>query len=277
MIRLGEAGDKGAAPSTRHYNLVINALAKSNNGLNPRRAYELLLQMQASETCSPDAISYTSVIECFSKSTDPDAASISLQLLEEATNVYEETKDPEVMPNSRTYSMAINSLSTNPTLENVEKARDLLSELVELYAETKNSQLEPNAFPYNYVLNCAANCLGSDEEKLKSFKVAARTYNEMRQSENLQPDSFTYAFWFKCCNNLLPQGGLRTKGVSLAFQQCQADGLVSAETLKRMLAGTPPDVVAALLDLEPGTPPTVYRRMTLKDIPSSWCRNVKRR
>lgn len=277
MRELGEKGDNAAAPSNRHFNIIINAIAKSRHGNNidARKAYELLLQMQASKTCNPDIISYTSVIECFSKSIDPDADKISMQLLDEATSIYEETKDPRIMPNLRTYTMAILALSTNPTLKNVGAARDLLIQLIDLYEETNDSQLKPSAYPYNYVLNCAANCLGSPEERLKAFQAAALTYNEMRKSDIVRPDSFTYAFWFKCCNNLLPEGALRSKGLTYAFEECKTEGLVSSETLKRLLAGTPPDVVSILLQLKPKTSPTVYRRFTLDDFPPSWSRNAK--
>ena len=261
-------------PSSRHYNVVINALAKSRYP-DARKAYNYFLQMQASETCNPDIISYTTVLECFSKSKDPEAAEIGMNLLEEAINIYDETGNLDMKPNMRTYTMAIRTLSTNSIPKNILKARDLLTRLVDQYEETNDPDLCPNAFPYNYVLDCAANCIGSEKEKLKAFQIAAKTYNDVRHSKIIDADSFTYAFWIKCCNNLLPDGELRTKGVTYAFEQCRNDGLVSSETLKRMLAGTPPKVVSSLLDIKPGTSPTVYRKLSLDDIPPSWSRNIK--
>jgi hypothetical protein len=277
MTDLWAKGDKAAEPSNHHYNLVINSLAKSRDHLDARKAYELLLQMQASDRCDPDIISYTSVIECFSKSKDPEAAEISMDLLQQVSDAYEETRDPQIMPNLRTYTMAIQALSTNPTLDNVQKARDLLSRLVELFEETKDAKLRPSAFPYNYVLNCAANCIGTTRDELTAFQIATRTYNDMRKSDVVKPDSFTYAFWFKCCNNLLPEGDLRTKGVTYSFEQCKLDGLVSSETLRRLLAGTPPKVVCKLVGIEPNTPPTIYKRMTIEDLPPGWSRNFRAR
>jgi len=276
MRELWILGDTAAKPSNHHYNIVINALAKSRQHLDARQAYELMLQMQTSKECQPDIITYTSVIECFSKSNDPEAADISIDLLRQATAIYEETKNPQMMPNMRTYSMVISAIGTNPTLQNVLTARELLVELLESYDETQDADLAPNAFPFNYALNCAANCIGSSTEKIKAFQSAAQTYNDLRKRENVTPDSYTYAFWFKCCNNLLPMGDIRTKGVTLAFEQCKADGLVSSETLRRLLAGTPPDVVASLLDLEPNNmAPAVYRQLNLDDLPPGWSRNVR--
>lgn len=264
----------GLSPSTRLYNVVINALAKSKTP-DARKAYGLLLQMQASGTCKPDIISYTSVIECFSKSSDSEAATIGMELLEQAKDIYEATGDVTIMPNLRTYTMTIRAISTYPTLQNVRTTRSLLQQLEELYGETQNAELRPSAYPYNYVLNCAANCIGGSEDKMKAFQAAAKTYAEMRQSDVTKPDSFTYAFWFKCCNNLLPEGNLRTKGISYAFEQCRADGLVAKETLNRMLAGTPPKVVTAILDIPSDTSPSEYRRLKLDDFPPNWSRNVR--
>lgn len=275
MRELWILGDISAKPSNRHYNIVINAIAKSREHLDARKAYELLLQMQASKDCQPDIITYTSVIECFSKSNDPEAARTSLELLQQAKSVYEESKNPDMMPNMLTYSMVISAISTNPTLSNVQKARELLLELLQLYDETQNVVLKPNVYPFNNVLNCAANCIGSSDEKTKAFQLAAQTYNDIRRRESVQPDSYTYAFWFKCCNNLLPIGDVRTKGVTLVFDQCKADGLVSGETLRRLLAGTPSDVATSILGLNPKTSPVIYRQMTIDDLPPAWSRNVR--
>lgn len=274
MHALWASGDTVADPSNRYYNMVINALAKNKNGVDPREAYDLLLQMQASKDCKPDVITYTSVIECFSKSTDLNAPRTSVELLRQAEADYKRTNNPKMMPNMRTYSMAILAANTNPTLENVLQARELLVELLSLYDETGNPDLEPNAFPFNYALNCAANCIGTSEEKVKAFQAAAQTYNDLRKRDSVLPDSYTYGFWFKCCNNLLPDCEIRTKGLTLSFEQCKADGLVSSENLRRLLARTPPDLVRSILDLGPKTLHD-YRQLTLEDLPPDWSRNVR--
>mmetsp|Transcript_22975 Transcript_22975/g.56610 ORF Transcript_22975/g.56610 Transcript_22975/m.56610 type:complete len:727 (-) Transcript_22975:1657-3837(-) len=264
----------GVLPTNRLYNVVINALAKCRNP-DARKAHSLLRQLQALESYTPDIITYTSVIECCSKSSDPHAAEIGLELLEEANDLYQGTGDEAIMPNLLSYTVAIRAVSTNPTPENVRIARELLERLVATYEETLDESLRPNTYPFNYVMNCAANCFGSVDEKLQAFKIATKTYNEIRSSDIIEPDSFTYAFWFKCCNNLLPEGNIRTKGVTYAFELCTRAGLVSSETLKRLLAGTPQKLATSLLDIPENTHPSVYRQYTLEDIPPGWSRNVR--
>jgi hypothetical protein len=275
MRELWLAGDTAARPSNRHYNIAINALSKSRQHLDARKAYELLLQMQTSNDCQPDIITYTSVIECFSKSDEPDAADMAVDLLRQAAAVFEETQDPKVQPNTLTYSLVISAANSNPTLKNIERARDLLSELLVLCNGSKDPSLQLNAYPFNYALNCAANCIGSSQDKMRAFQIAAQTYNDIRKCENVTPDSYTYAFWFKCCNNLLPEGDLRTKGLTLAFEQCKIDGLVSSETLRRLLAGTPGDVAKAMLDVDPSLSPYAFRELSIDDLPANWSRNVR--
>lgn len=274
MCDLWQRGDKSTLPGNHHFNIVINAFAKSRDGIDPRKAYELLMKMQTFKGCEPDIISYTSAIECFAKSDDPLAADMGMELFQQASNIYEETGREDIMPNLRTYTVAIQALATKPLIENVMRARELLTQMLASFEETGNRNLKPNPYPYNYVLNCAANCIGTQKEKLQSFKVAAQTYNEMRKSSHLKPDSYTYAFWFKACNNLLPEGDIRDKGVKHAFDQCKSDGLVSSETLRRLLGGTPPKLLSKMLDIKPGTSPAVYRRLTIEDFPPDWSRNV---
>lgn len=275
MVQLWEEGDEEVGKSNHYHNIAINALAKAKTSRDPQIAYDLLLRMQRSETFPPDIITYTSVIECFAKSTDPRAASISLELLQHAEDVYEETSDPKMMPNHRIYTMTIHSLCVDPVLDNVVQARRLLKKLCQLYEETQHPDLQPNAYPFNYLLNCAGKCSGSVEEKIKAFKIATKTYSELRESSTLQIDTYTYNFWFKCCNNLLPIGDLRSKALTMAFKQCTADGLLGPETLSRFLRGSPQDLVVELLDLDARWDYTFYGKLKVDDFPPNWSRNVR--
>jgi pentatricopeptide repeat protein len=270
MERLWKEGDYAVEPNNRIFNMVINAYAKSDDFFAARKAFDLLGRMKTSSKCQPDIISYTSVMECLSKSADPKAVQQAEELLDEAFRRYEETKDPALMPNLRTFTMAILTLAKNHG--SVVKARALLTQCMDLYIETKNPLLLPNEYPYNYVLNCAANTLENQQE---AFKIATQTYQEMRQSKTVNPDSFTYAFWLKCCNNLLPESDLRTKCVSYAFEECKKEGLVSKEVLTRLFQGNRPTIVNQLLENQTNRQP--YRSVKVQDLPPAWSRRTARR
>mmetsp|Transcript_16855 Transcript_16855/g.38929 ORF Transcript_16855/g.38929 Transcript_16855/m.38929 type:complete len:751 (+) Transcript_16855:97-2349(+) len=275
MHECWESGDTSLKPATAFYNMAINTIAKSRGTVDPQQALKILNLIELSQVCDPDIISYTTVIECFSKSTDPTAAERSLDLFYEAWQIYQEREAPEMMPNLRTYTMVILSLSKASTLENIVKARDLLSQLNDLYSKSKDPKLRPNAYPYNYVLNSAASCVGDAGDKLKAFQIAAQTYNDIRNSDHISPDSYTYAFWFKLCNHLLPEGALRRKSIMYSFEQCKKDGMLSKAALERLLLGTPNDILEDILDLQPRVSSAAYKKMKLSDFPPSWSRNIR--
>ena len=275
MHTLWEAGDKSLKPATAFYNMAINKIAKSRGIVNPRKALDVLNLIELSQFCDPDIISYTTAIECFSKSTDPTAAEQSLDLFYEAWRIYQEKEYPEMMPNLRTYTMVILSLSKNPTLENIVKARDLLSQLNDLYNKNKDPQLRPNAYPYNYLLNSAASCVGDAGDKLKAFQIAAQTYNDIRNSDHISPDSFTYAFWFKLCNHLLPEGALRRKSITYSFEQCKKEGMLGRAVFERLLAGTPTDILSDILKIKSDASHANIKKMKLSDFPPTWSRNIR--
>ena len=267
--KLWSQGDKSVEPNNRIFNMALNAYAKSDDRGAAQRAVKLLRRMKSSKMCPPDNISYTSTLECLSKSADPNAPLLAIELLDELFELYRESLDPSHLPNLRTFTMAILTLSKNNG--SVSKARALLKQLLEMYERTQDPQLRPNEFPYNYVLNCAANTL---EDQSMAFKIATETYQEMRKSELVRPDCFTYAFWLKCCNNLLPRGELRNKCVKYAFEECKSDGLVTNELLTRLFQGSPPEVVDSLLDLKEKTN---YRLLRIDDLPPAWSRNARPR
>jgi hypothetical protein len=258
--------------TNRNFNIVINAYAKSNDRFAANKAHRLLRKMEASTLVQPDIISYTSVMECYANSADSNASIAAVELLE---TCFEKSTmdDVSLRPNLRTFTMAILALSKCPRQGNAHKARELLTRLVELYQSTGDASLKPNEYPYNYVLNCAANTMGPDQDKLVAFSIAAKTFQEMRNSALIKPDSYTYAFWIKACNNLLPpRSELHTKCVSFAFEECKKGGLVTNEVLTRLQQGSSANVIQSLL----GNNTTGYRNLQVQDVSPSWSRNIKR-
>jgi hypothetical protein len=273
MENYADRSNDGFDLSNRHFNVLINAYAKSKDRFAARKAHGLLKRMQESKHVKPDIISFTSVIECYSKSSDPDAPVIAEQLLKEAFENYKaNNKDPSLMPNLRTFTMVILSLARCPRAGNTAKARTLLEQLIKLYETSGDESLRPNEYPYNYVLNCAANTLGTMEEKIQAFQLATKTFQDMRKSPLVKPDSFTYAFWIKACNNLLPKTELYDKCVTLGFEQCKQDGLVSPEVLNRLQQGASLNLCQKVLAEASSKD---YRTMRVGALPPAWTRNAR--
>ena len=273
--RLWESGDKSLDHSTSYYNIALNKLVRSDFGM--ARVLEIFRLLQASRFCRPDRISYTSILEACSKSDDSDAAEMAFEYMYELIALYNEKEDVEIMPTLRTYTFAIQALGKNPVFSNVLKSRDLLDHLVEDYETTNHPRLQPNTFPFNHLLNCAANCIGTEREKLNAFQVATQTYNEMRKRTLVEPDSFTYFYWFKCCLNLLPRGDLQMRCISVSFNECIKDGYVNGRILSRV----PNQVVIQALEKESKSSslPSAknkLERVKMEELPPSWSRRALR-
>ena len=254
--------DTSVKPSRLIYNMVMNAYSKSQHRQAAPRAIDLLQRMKESAfpDCHPDIISYTSVLECLSKPNCcvPNPAQMAQQLLDEAgercrampmrkdgvDDAQQQQEQEQFMPNLRTYTMAIQTLANHGG--SVQQARAWLTQLCDDYRRTQLPSLKPNTYPYNYVLNCAANTQGTAAVQLQAFQMAAQTFQEMRHSHNnntstsssststIQPDSFSYAFWFKCCRNLLPPNSdLQRQCVQLAWNECQQRGLATDHVVQR--------------------------------------------
>ena len=246
-------------PHNRFHNKVIDAYAKQ--GIVATHLHERMLR---SMDCRPDVITTTTLLEAWAKSSDPDAPTKAMELWTNAMKDYQSSQDPLLRPNLRTFTMAIQALAKHHG--SVVQARGLLDQLLEMYGETNDPLLQPNAYPYNYVLNCAANSLADKEE---AFRIATRTYQELRQHERLKPDSFTYAFWLKCCNNLLTPGEIRTKCIAYAFEECKHSGLLTKEVLTRLFQAGAPGLVYELLETTAEALPS-YRTVRIHDLPRSW-------
>jgi tetratricopeptide (TPR) repeat protein len=276
-------GDFEMKPTNRIFNMVINAYAKSNDKRAWRKATNILDRMKKISSFSeeliavePDIITVTSVIECLSKASDPQVAQLAQSLLQESMDEYHKTQNLKDRPNLRTYTMAILTLSKNHG--SVQDARKLLDDLIELYEATGDASLKPNAYPYNYVLNCAASSVSDDPGS--AFKIATRTFQELRKAG--LADSYSYAFWIKCCSILVKSEDLKKKCVAYAFEECKRDGLLTSEVLNRFFRALPRAVVLNELlegkvDLTSKADSSPYTAISVDELPSSWSRKSRKR
>lgn len=266
-----EAVLEGGTVSNKNFNTVLNAYAKSTDESAVDNALRLFERMKASKLVEPDTITYTSVLECLSKCTRLDfAANKAWEILNEMKSTYETTRKPSMMPNSRTFSMAILTIAKSP--DRIVEARALLDQLIALYQETKEPTLRPTAHAYNYVINCAASNVSN---RSQAFKIAAKTYQGLREDKELAPDSYTYAFWFKACNQLLKESNMELyeKFIKLSFVQCCKEGMVSREVLNRLRQGhLNYDQLSELLRCDSRN----VMRIQVDELDLSWTRNSKR-
>ena len=261
-----EARTKEIWPNVKHYSSVLSAHAKTKSAGGARKALALLSEMEArfynadvvktddnsdddddastyhtdkKESCKPDLICYSIVIDAFANSRLPEASSVALRLLNAVETKYE-AGDVSMKPNARLYTAVILSLVHSPLLdddlsEHINNAQQAWATLERMM----DNDVQPNAYTYNYIINCAAESASGDIDDQKvSFEIALRAFQALRKDGLC--DSFTFAFMIKASNNLLPPGDFRSKVVSKAFVECCKSGYLNDIILDRLWRGLTP-------------------------------------
>jgi len=290
-------------PNVKHYSSVLSAHAKTKSAAGARKALALLSEMEArfynadvvegddnnddyddtstyhidkKESCKPDLICYSIVIDAFANSRLPEASSVALRLLKAVETKYE-AGDMTMKPNARLYTAVILSLVHSPLLDddlsdkhinNAQHAWAILEKMID-------NDVQPNAYTYNYIINCAAESASGDIDDQKvSFEIALRAFQALRKDGLC--NSFTFAFMIKACNNLLPSGELRAKVISKTFVECCQNGHLNDTILDRLWRGlTPTQFFKIVGEEKPRVRDSYLEKSSIKtnQLPEAWSAN----
>jgi pentatricopeptide repeat protein len=188
------------APNTVSYNIVLSALAQSNDPRAEDRALALFERMkerhaQGIASCRPDCITYNTIIPLLCKQkTKRNVVDIAMDLLSEVENVYRNTQDAAYKPNTRLYTSVIHAMARN---QEPERAEMLVAEMERRFAATGDTDLQPDCICYDALINA----IGWSKQKGRSLKCYA-IYQKMkrlyRSRDNVlaKPDIIT-------CNSVL--------------------------------------------------------------------------
>ncbi|KAL3780526.1 hypothetical protein HJC23_004513 [Cyclotella cryptica] len=255
--------------------------------------------IETREAAKPDLICYGIVMDAFANSRLPEAGAISYRLLGALESKYE-SGDFSMKPNTRIYTAVIQSLIHSQFVGSIGDLKDAPAHrwinnaqvAMHILERMKNNNVSPNSFTYNYIINCAAECKSDKSSEARaSFEVAVRAFQELRclgcdnEAENMHrdacPDSFTYAFMMKACNNLLPIGSsLHTKTLTHTFRECCRRGYLNNAVLDRLYNGLSCEKhFFEIIGTSPSQSSSGRRKefsFDIQDLPQSWSRNVKK-
>lgn len=236
------------------------------------------------DAAKADLVCYSIVIDCFANSRLPEASAVAYRLLQSLEAKYN-GGDTSMKPNTRIYTAVILSLVHSPYIGNIEGIDDggepsQSSMAWYILEKMKENGVAPNSFTYNYIINCAAQCNSGDVKARRlSFEIAIRAFQELRKTgdagsdhnDACQPDSFTFAFVLKACNNLLPIGSpLRTKVLTHTFQECCRAGYLNDAVLDRLWNGVSSSEEFYSLV---GCDTSEGNKISVQDLPLEWRRN----
>lgn len=158
-------GKATAKPNTISYNIVINALAHSNEPHAVDRAEKILDTMKGlsdtgQDECRPNYTTYTSLIDVVVNSvnaqenntfTPERAANKAISFLKELEALYKTTGDPDLKPNIRTYTAVITAIARSRV--EPERAEKMVQQIEEEYYATKDHDVQPDTVCYDALIN----------------------------------------------------------------------------------------------------------------------------
>eukprot|EP00531_Pseudo-nitzschia_arenysensis_P009160 CAMPEP_0116140704 /NCGR_PEP_ID=MMETSP0329-20121206/13998_1 /TAXON_ID=697910 /ORGANISM="Pseudo-nitzschia arenysensis, Strain B593" /LENGTH=760 /DNA_ID=CAMNT_0003635853 /DNA_START=165 /DNA_END=2444 /DNA_ORIENTATION=+ len=172
MIGIAKSEDndegEGMAPDTNSFNIVINALAQGREKNSEFRAEALLERMESlsgsnnreegdtsiSLNCTPDEISFNTVLNCWATSGHKGAAERAIAILDHMKKRHQ-AGVTDVEPDWSTYTTVLKACARSRDSDAINRAEAVFSEYQEA-CESEESDLSHNAFAYNSMINCYA-------------------------------------------------------------------------------------------------------------------------
>ena len=272
-------------------------------------------------TLTPNTKTYNKLISAWSRSEEQGGNAMNAQqLLLDMEQEYELTRNENVRPNAVTYTTVISAWARSRSEEKAQRARSLLDRMLELSNDNKNgnnnnddddgdgkdihwdANLAPDVACYNAVLNAASlsgfygtyeydNPDNNENVKKKAFATAVTTFNQLCNSDIIQPDHISFGTFLKCIANLLPSSDHKSDSsipkqeiIRQVFQKCCRKGQVGDVVLKQLKKACSSErglYESILMErLESST--TLYSKkkrgvmdMGVSDLPQEWTCNVR--
>ncbi|GAX13998.1 hypothetical protein FisN_5Lh089 [Fistulifera solaris] len=295
-------------PNSHTYNSVLHAYSKraSIDYLQAKEcalAAEKLLS-EAAKSQKADVMSYTSVMECWSRVNDgashaeailerfkatvkpsvytynvlmqayrrPNNVKKAKALIEQLLAAVEKPmKSQDVKANAIVCTTYLSVLKNSRTDSQAVDALRLIQRMNEL--SVSHPAITPSLVTYNAALEvCAQVPESKGTSQLVALKISFALLKSLEQHKVLKPNNITYNTLLRAISSLLPMGSQERDQVSKAlFEKAKAAGQVDTYTLKNLQRAASvalyADVVA---EMEGGT-----HFSADSPIPASWSRNVR--
>ncbi len=266
----------GVADTTSH-NTMMSAYIKANVNQCHIQVWDLFQQMKESG-CTPDVISYNTVIDAMGRSGDSKSIKHIIHMLESMI----ESKD-EIMPNKRTFTTVLNAIAKSNLEEKAEPARKVLRQLISLYDSTNNNEsIKPDVAVFGAFLSCCASQSGSNDRKRYALKLSLGTYEELCNQQALygKPNEYIYGSLMKACNRLSQDTSEKIRLLEYLFNRCKEEGRVSNAILNIILKNSPVDTRNKIIqgcEKVNGVDDAGVHHESSLIVPMNWCCNVLQR
>ncbi len=255
----------------------------------------------------PNAFTFHAVMNAFSKSSLPGAATKAQDLLDKMLERYKAGEDG-AKPNRISFSICIMTWSKSEESGKSQRATILLKQMQELSREgydtlpdigiynsilrafandndedkaTKAEQileqieisnLKPDLITYNNVLRCCCSTK-SDDRQLQRNAVRIATHTLLKiQKGGIKPDPYTFNFFIKACDRL-SGGNEKLKLIKAAFLYCIESGQFSPPVLSLLKNALNPKELKNILQLPNETN---LQYLSVDNFPKGWSSGYKK-
>ena len=130
--------------------------------------------------------------------------------------------------------------------------------------------VKPNRHSYATVLlACALTPAPENDQKLRHFKIAVRTFNHLREHKHCEPDPSLYNRLLMCATYLAPDEKMRVKMTKHIFSLCCRDGHLDGRILKHYWQVAPTEDRQQLLGRDSD-------KVKLSELPQEWSIKAKK-
>ena len=270
-------------PNTVCFSTVIKAYSKSRGDpASAQKAEDILKWMldvcsKGDKNVEPNTISFTSVADAWAKSGDRNAVQ-KINNLILWMNELHESGYKDILPNTFTYNCLINAIARSKDRDKPRKALAVLRNM-QKKGESQNDNVatQPNLFTYNSALLACAFAKGSKRERFDFMKIAIEVFEEALQPPNNEngPLNVTYGSFFQALGNL-NKTEIEKKRIEAivekTFKKCCLDGQVDNQLLRQIQFAASSSLYLRLLPEENFSS---SHKLSIRDLPKSWSRNVR--
>ena len=175
-------------PNIITYTSYIGGLARSKQNDLARKA-EATLERMEQHGVPPDVVSYTSVLNCWSRAVSrierEMAARRAIRILDEMERLYINKAMYHVKPSHITYATAIKAIGNSLDLDGPGLAEDILRRMYHLSSSQKIANLKPTTSTWNAVLHALSRAKG--DNRVRHAKRAEQILAEMRKRAETEP------------------------------------------------------------------------------------------
>ena len=265
-------------PTRIVFNTLINAWSRSkeeNAADNAENVFQFMesQRQNGDELSQPDEVSLCGVLNAWANNAINGGALRAQQIMDHTVALT--SKDRGFDHNIVSWNVLIKAWGRSRETDSVQQAEKILTRLEEHYKAGK-STIKPDITTYSSVINCCAYYNGPRKGKSAAFEVAWRTYNKIKNSDDLTPNNIVYGTLFKAVGKLTSKGRPRERIVKDLFVECCRAGQVCSFVLGQFRAASPMKLYRTLVlkpsclkDRDAGNFDTI-----LKNMPKEWSRNV---